>query len=87
MLEDGYDIPKIQELLDHKDVSTTIVYTHAFNRGGLGMRSLLDGALREQPGRRRARRPRTRQACQAPGLALRAEKAGQDRHMVTPMGT
>ncbi|MFQ5792655.1 MAG: tyrosine-type recombinase/integrase [Acidobacteriota bacterium] len=41
-LEDGYDIRTIQELLGHKDVSTTMIYCHALNRGGRGVRSPLD---------------------------------------------
>jgi len=44
ILEDGYDIRTVQELLGHKDVSTTMVYTHVLNRGGKGVRSPLDGA-------------------------------------------
>ncbi len=43
LLEGGYDIWTIQELLGHKDVSTTRMYRHVLNKGGHGVRSPIDG--------------------------------------------
>ncbi|MGQ0561169.1 MAG: integron integrase [Gemmatimonadota bacterium] len=42
VLDDGYDIRTVQELLGHKSVNTTMLYTHVLNRGGRGVRSPLD---------------------------------------------
>jgi integrase len=42
LLQSGYDIRTVQELLGHKDVKTTMIYTHVLNRGGKGVKSPVD---------------------------------------------
>jgi len=45
LLEDGYDIQTVQELLGHKDVNTTMIYTHVMNKGANAVRSPLEEIL------------------------------------------
>jgi hypothetical protein len=42
LIESGYDIRTVQELLGHKDVNTTMIYTHVLNKGGKGVKSPSD---------------------------------------------
>ncbi len=56
LLEGGYDIRTVQELLGHQSVETTMIYTHVMNKGGRGVRSPLD-RIGEQVINRNKQRP------------------------------
>ena len=59
LLEDGYDIRTVQELLGHKDVETTMIYSHVLNTSGQSVKSPLDGRLNIENWRLKEETPRT----------------------------
>jgi hypothetical protein len=73
LLDDGYDIRTIQELLGHKDVRATMIYAHVLNRGGQGVRSPIDDLAGQ--GSLRIAIPRARDSviCRKPALMTYAD--------------
>lgn len=83
LLEDGYDIRTVQELLGHRDVATTMLYTHVLNRGGRGVLSPADRLLGLGPGRRSGGLPPGDSA--AGGVAASANDLGGEASRSKPV--
>jgi integrase len=71
LIRDGYDIRTVQELLGHKDLTTTMIYTHVLNRGGRGVRSPADRLPAQS-------RPRSTRDSGPPALGRPAPRANTD---------